>query len=85
MLENDESKWINGEFINKQDLKQDILTLLNRFEKEGQKDLKSTQISPDILAALDIDTLYSIRTNLLSKLGKEIEGEHKEWLLGLVD
>ncbi len=83
MPKENESQWINGELINKEDLKYDILALLNRFEGENKNNPQSTQISPDILATLDINTLYSIRTNLLKKLGKELENENKDWLLDL--
>lgn len=69
----------NGEVFKREDLIQEIETLLNSVDKKHPSSI-SLEVSKD----LDIQSLFSIREMLMQKRGKEI-CQNKEWLFGLLD
>lgn len=75
-----EESFINsyGEVVNKKDLIIEIESLLNRFSDSSPQ----SALSVNVMQSLDIQTLLSIRDNLLAKCGKELEN-NLEWLLSL--
>ncbi|PAF54229.1 hypothetical protein BKH42_01610 [Helicobacter sp. 13S00482-2] len=76
MLESHINK--NGEVINKEELIAEIQSFLNRLESS----FTQTTLDVHMMKSLDIDSLTSIRDNLLQKCGNEIES-NLQWLHSL--
>lgn len=68
----------NGEIISKEDLINEIESLLNRLKGSPME----TSLDVGMMKSLDIDSLTSIRDSLLQKCGKEIE-INLQWLHSL--
>lgn len=69
----------NGEVFERETLIKEIEDLLNRMDSKHQSVLAS-----EVVSELDLQSLISIRENLLKKSGEEIR-ENQEWLFSLVD
>ncbi len=69
----------NGEVFEREALIKEIEDLLNRMDSKHQSVLAS-----EVVSELDLQSLISIRENLLKKSGEEIR-ENQEWLFSLVD
>ena len=69
----------NGEVFERGALIKEIEDLLNRMDSKYQ-----SVLAFEVVSELDLQSLISIRENLLKKSGEEIR-ENQEWLFSLVD
>ncbi|PAF41920.1 hypothetical protein [Helicobacter sp. 11S02596-1] len=80
----DKPTFINayGEIVSKESLIEEIQALLNRL---GEKNTgQATILNVEMMRALDIASLNSIRDSLLQKCGNEVQA-NLEWLHSLKD